>query len=281
MPLSSDIRLPGLRIPILHEDRALLAIDKPAGWQLAPEHAHRVANNLHALLMGSVINGEHWARSRGIRFVRYVHRLDEDTSGVLLMARSKGAVAQVGRLFTDNRVAKTYLAIVPGRPEQEHWTCRLPLLPFDRDKGRVFSNRKNGKPAETEFHVVATTPNHSLIACVPITGRTHQIRVHLEKTVGAIVGDSIYGSDSNKALGLRAVHVALRHPYTRKQIEIAAPWKGFVKRYGFDGAAIDFDPRALTGSPPLKRGTGKSHGQERQKRKKTRRRTKRSARKTR
>jgi len=268
MPRSPEIRLPGLKIKILHEDRALLAIDKPAGWQLAPEHAHRVENNLHALLMGSAINGDHWARSRGIRFVRYVHRLDEATSGVLIMARSKGAVSPVSRLFTDNRVAKVYLAVIPGQPRQDRWTCRLPLLPFDRDKGRVFVNRREGKPCETDFQLIATNDNSSLIACIPITGRTHQLRVHLAESARPIVGDGIYGDRAETGLGLRAIYAALPHPFTRRNIEIAAPWNEFAKRFGFDSRAIDFNPRAVTGSAPFKSATAKPHGKKVQKRKK-------------
>jgi RluA family pseudouridine synthase len=265
MPRKPEIRLPGLKIPILHEDRAILAIDKPAGWQLAPETARRVANNLHALLMGSIIAGDRWASSRGLRFIRHVHRLDEETSGVLLLARSKGAIAPLSQCFADNQVDKVYLAIVKGQPKEERWISRMALLPFDRIKGRVVSNRE-GKPTETHFQLLASDGDRSLVACRPVTGRTHQIRVHLAESGYPIVDDRIYAnappSDRENRLGLRAIYMSLRHPFTRKIIRIEAPWKQFVKRYGFDSRTIDFEPGAMTGSPPVSKRTPDSHGRQ-------------------
>lgn len=254
MPRTPEIRLPGLRIPILYEDRAILAIDKPVGWQLAPEYAKRIAQNLHALLMGSVVAGDPWARSRGIRFVRYVHRLDAPTSGVLLLARNKGAVAPLSRCFSHGGARKVYLAAVKGTPDREEWTSRLALLPLNKKTGKVAPNKREGKPAETRFQLIAREKDCSLIACEPITGRTHQIRVHLAEAGLPIIGDPLYLPSKNikpaDLLGLRAVSLSLQHPFTRKQVHIDAPWIAFAKSFGFNGRAIDFEPHKMTGSPP-------------------------------
>ncbi|MBL6765948.1 MAG: RluA family pseudouridine synthase [Verrucomicrobiae bacterium] len=250
MAVLKEIRLPGLTIPVLHEDRAMMAIDKPAGWMLAPEHADRVINNLHALLMGSIIAGDTWARSRGIRFLRYVHRLDADTTGVLILAKSKGAIGPLSQCFARHEVEKVYLAVIRGEPRRKSWVCDLPLGPPVRGTGRVTVSRSTGKPAETEFQVIATSDGHSLVACRPLTGRTHQIRVHLLETAGPIVGDRIYGGEKDRdaAMALRAVYLRLRHPFLRKPVAVTAPSAKFLRRFGFDPAVVDFDPAGMTGS---------------------------------
>ena len=228
----------------------MLAIDKPAGWMLAPEHAHKVINNLHALLMGSIIAGDAWARSRGIRFLRYVHRLDADTTGVLLLAKSKGAIGPLSRCFSDQAVDKVYLAVIDGTPKDEEWNCELPLAAPVKGTGRVTVSRKSGKEAVTRFRRLATLGERTLVACRPLTGRTHQIRVHLAETAGPIVGDRIYGDrrEEEEGLGLRAVWLRLRHPFTRREVSVEAPWTRFMRRFGFDPDIIDFAPEAMTRS---------------------------------
>lgn len=256
-----QIRLPGLTIPVLHEDRAMLAIDKPAGWMLAPEHAHKVIHNLHALLMGSVMAGDVWARSRGIRFLRYVHRLDADTTGVLLLAKSKGAIGPLSQCFARQEVDKVYLAVIEGVPKRDRWICQLPLGAPVKGTGRVTVNRASGKPAETQFQLLATQDGRSLIACRPLTGRTHQIRVHLAETAGAIMGDRIYGGAKGREvqLALRSVLLRLRHPFTRRSVEIVAPWTKFLRSFGFDPASVDFNPREMTRSRNLSKQPGRNN----------------------
>src|SRR5438477_532805 len=100
----------GERIPILYEDRSVLAIDKPSGWMLAPDSWRETGRNLHAALMAGIGAGDFWARSRNLKFLRFVHRLDAETSGVVLLARSAGAVRAYGKLFEGRQMEKIYLA---------------------------------------------------------------------------------------------------------------------------------------------------------------------------
>jgi len=101
------IELPGAEpIPILYEDRSVLAVDKPAGWLLVPVHWQRTSRNLQAALESSLRAGDWWARSRGLRYLRFVHRLDADTSGVLLLAKSSGALSACSKLFQTGQVEK-------------------------------------------------------------------------------------------------------------------------------------------------------------------------------
>src|SRR5512136_455169 len=117
MPKPSHIELPtGERFPILYEDRSVLAIDKPPGWMLVPFSWQRTGRNLQAALTSSIAAKDFWARSRNLKYLRFVHRLDADTTGILLVAKSPGAVNTFGTLFESRRMEKVYLAVVHGKP---------------------------------------------------------------------------------------------------------------------------------------------------------------------
>src|SRR5262245_48829608 len=177
------IALPGVApIPILYEDRSVMAIDKPRGWMLVPHSWQRTQRNLQAAIVSSIGAGDFWARSRGLKFLKFVHRLDADTTGILLFAKSLGAVETISALFESRQMQKTYLAVVTGTPKQDTWTCRLKLGPVSGQIGRVQVDERNGKEAETEFRVLQRKADgsRSLVEARPFTGRTHQIRVHLK-----------------------------------------------------------------------------------------------------
>lgn len=236
------IELPtGERIAILFEDRSVLAIDKPFGWMLVPFSWQKTARNLQAALTSSIAAGDFWARSRNLKFIRFVHRLDADTTGILLLAKSLGAVDSIGRLFETRRMDKVYLAVVDGLPPQKAWTTRLSLGPDPVQRGRMRADPR-GKSAETAFRVVQSDGRRSLVEARPFTGRTHQIRVHLAAGGFPIVGDVLYGKSSNAAqeLGLRAVSLGYIDPFTRRRVEIRAPMEAFLCKHRFEGAETDF-----------------------------------------
>jgi 23S rRNA pseudouridine1911/1915/1917 synthase len=238
MPKPSHIELPtGERIAILYEDRAALAIDKPRGWMLVPFSWQKTNRNLQAALTSSIAAKDFWARSRGLKFLRFVHRLDADTSGILLLAKSPGAVQTFGALFESRRMDKVYLAVVHGTPEPRQWTCRLKLGPDSKTIGRMQVDARNGKEAETHFRVLQTTASAALVEARPVTGRTHQIRVHLAESGHPVVGDELYGpraTKDDKALGLRAIRLGYVDPFVRRRVDIRAPVEEFVREYGFD-----------------------------------------------
>lgn len=241
------------RIPILYEDRAVIAIDKPRGWMLVPFTWQRTSRNLQAAIQSSIGSGAYWARCRQIRFLRYVHRLDAETTGILLFARSPGAVESLGELFESRRMEKKYLAVVEGVPKTEQWTCRLKLAKDDRDVSRMRVDGRAGKEAETWFRVVAALEGRTLIEARPFTGRTHQIRVHLAESGVPILGDTLYGTRSEWPLALRAVELAYTDPFTRRPIQIRAPLDGFLSDYGFEGllSAGGAEP-VLPGNVPVR-----------------------------
>ncbi len=234
-----EIELPdGTVIPILYEDRSVLAIDKPAGWLMVPTSWEKTARNLQLAIESSLNAGDYWARSRSLKFLRFVHRLDGETSGVVLFVKSPGAMRAFSELFEGRAVEKSYLAVIDGIPVQREWTCALPIVPVPGAKskmqvatGKLVAHAES-KEAETHFQVLRSDPQSSLVLARPKTGRTHQIRVHLAASGHPVVGDPLYGKGIG-ALALRAIGLAYRDPFTRKPIRIEAPYEDFVRKYGF------------------------------------------------
>jgi RluA family pseudouridine synthase len=243
MSKSRDILLgDGTTIPILYEDRNVLAIDKPPGWMLAPSHWDRTGRNLQLALEASLKERDFWVSSRNLKFLRFLHRLDAETSGLLLLARNPGVVPAYQKLFEGRQVDKLYLAVVQGIPKDHQWTCRAALLPDATERGRIKVARSpsaiDAKTAETHFKLLASRERRSLLLARPVTGRTHQIRVHLEASGHPVLGDPLYGSpesmrQSPPGLGLRAVGIAYREPFIAKQVRITAPAEAFALQYGF------------------------------------------------
>ena len=235
MPKPNCIELPDCEpIPILFEDRSVLAVDKPRGWMLVPHTWQKTSRNLQAAITSSIAAGDFWARSRGLKCLRHVHRLDADTSGILLFAKSPGAVDVISDLFESRRMEKTYLAVVMGEPKQTEWTCQLQLGPDPRQFGRMQVDVRGGKDAETRFTIRETRGEFTLVEAKPVTGRTHQIRVHLAACGLPIVGDPLYGRPENKLpLGLRAVRLAFVNPFTKNRVDIRAPQEDFLRQFGF------------------------------------------------
>jgi 23S rRNA-/tRNA-specific pseudouridylate synthase len=160
---------------------------------------------------------------------------------VLLLAKSEGALNSISDLFEQRRVEKVYLAVVHGVPKQTEWTCTIKLGGEPGQIGRVQADPVNGKDAETRFRVLQTREDPvrgplTLIEAHPLTGRTHQIRVHLAESGFEIIGDKLYGQPEPGGeipLGLRGVFLGYRCPFTKKNVEISASVKEFFKQYGF------------------------------------------------
>jgi RluA family pseudouridine synthase len=222
-------------MPILYEDRSVIVIDKPRGWMLIPHSWQKTTRNLQAAITSSISAGDFWARSRNLRFLRHVHRLDADTTGILLFAKSMGAVETFSDLFEGRKMEKTYLAVVNGTPREKEWTCRLKVSPDPRTIGKMKVDERDGKESETHFKLLETRGKFSLIEARPVTGRTHQIRIHLLESGLPIVSDELYGRREDKLpLGLRAVALAYSDPFTKRRVEIHAPVKEFLKEFGFN-----------------------------------------------
>lgn len=234
-----NIELPDSEdIPILYEDRSVLAIDKPAGWMLVPYSWQKTNRNLQAAITSSIAAGDFWARSRNLRFLRFIHRLDGDTTGVLLLGKSPGAVRTIGELFESRRMQKRYLAVTLGIPERDQWECKLPIGPDPSQIGRMRVDSRDGKAAQTAFRVVMKDParKQALLEALPYTGRTHQIRVHLAVSKTPVLNDPFYGIKGDGLLALRAAELSYTDPFTRRAVHIRASESGFMAQFGFASA---------------------------------------------
>lgn len=231
-------------IPILYEDRSVMAIDKPAGWMLVPHSWQKTKHNLQAAIVSSIAAGEFWARSRNLRFLRFIHRLDGETSGVLLFGRSAGAVHTFGRMFESRQMEKAYLVVVHGVPGAATWISREPIGPDSRRFGRMRVDARGGKDAETRFQVLHSTGGRTLLEARPVTGRTHQIRIHLLAAGHPVVGDELYGPDAERPprlrppMALRSILLGYADPFTRRPVRIVAPTEVFLKQHGFPTALV-------------------------------------------
>jgi len=236
MAKPNSIELPGCDpIPIIYEDRSVLAIDKPRGWMLVP-HSWRQTNwNLQAAIDSSLRAGDFWAYSRNLKYLRHIHRLDADTSGVMLFAKSDGAMHAMSDMFESRRMEKTYLAVVEGESREPEWTCELPIGPDPAKFGRMrVDHSEEGKESQTHFRVLTSNERFTLIEASPLTGRTHQIRLHLAESGCPIMCDELYGRvEKSFRLGLRAVRLAYKDTFTRKPVNIIAPSENFLKEFGF------------------------------------------------
>lgn len=237
MAKPKNIELPnGVEIPILYEDASTLAIDKPAGWMCAPTSWQSTGRNLQAALESSVNHRDYWARSRNINFLRFVHRLDADTSGVLLLAKSAGAMKALSELFQSRAVEKTYLAVVVGEVDEDQWICQAPIGQVKGRRGVMKIDEAEEADALTEFRALQRRAGFSLVEARPLTGRTHQIRVHLKAAGHPVLNDPIYGNDDaeKQTLALRAIEVSYVEPFRKKRVIVRARVAKFIGGHGFE-----------------------------------------------
>jgi RluA family pseudouridine synthase len=236
----------GTEMPILYEDRSVMAVDKPAGWVVSAEWQTNPDTNLQLFLQASLFNGDFWAKSRNLKFIRFVHRLDSMTSGVLLLSKSNGAIGPLSRLFETGATLKEYLAIVDGIPNKSEWAIEMSMAKDpDNPKVMAMSRSPEARESYTEFRVLATSDNRSVIHARPFTGRTHQIRLHLAQSRFPIAGDNLYNPihKSHKfsgpkkktiyPLGLRAIRLSYPNPFEKKIVRIKAATAGFLDSFGF------------------------------------------------
>ncbi|HUA74169.1 MAG TPA: RluA family pseudouridine synthase [Solirubrobacteraceae bacterium] len=215
---------------VAYEDEHLLVVDKAPGVVVHPAKGHR-EDTLSQLLAASAAENPGAAVPTGGDPERagIVHRLDRDTSGLLVVARSEQAHAALQKALARREIEREYLALVIGRPPARSGTIEAPIGRDPRVRTRMAVGGAGAREARTHFELERALARHSLLRLKLETGRTHQIRVHLQAIGYPVAGDPEYGGEG--ALGLQrqflhATRLAFAHPVTGAAIEVSSPLPG-------------------------------------------------------
>ena len=206
-----------MELEIPYEDEHLLVVDKPAGLVVHPAPGHARGTLVHGLVAHDAAGGEEPDRP-GI-----VHRLDRDTSGLLVVARSPEAHRRLQALVRKRALEREYLALVVGRPRSRRGTIEAAIGRDRNDPTRHSLDTTSPRDAVTHFELVELLPRHALLRVTLETGRTHQIRVHLAAIELPVAGDPLYGKRGDLDLErqfLHAARLAFPHPFGGERIEV-------------------------------------------------------------
>lgn len=240
-----------IRKMTIYEDDAILALNKPFG--LAVQGGVKTTRHVDGMLASLEKNGEK---------PRLVHRLDQDTGGLLILAKTRIAAARLGKAFQGHDVVKTYWALCAGVPEIKQGTINLAVAKKmvrvgDKDQERMTAaDEEDAKKAITDFMVLDSAGPASFLALKPLTGRTHQLRVHCAAMGTPIVGDRKYGGPGATIEGVpEGLHLFCRsmtfpHPETGRPITLIAPLTARMKE---TWSLFEFDPEAEVSWPDLRR----------------------------
>ena len=243
--LSSPATKEFWEIPVLFEDGDLLALDKPAGLLTSPDRDDAERPNLMKLLHGGIELQKPWAKERNLTYLANAHRLDFETSGVLLLAKNKPALIALANLFGSEKPLKKYVALAWGNPPEQSFEVDAKLSPHPVRLDQMRVDPRDGKKSKTAFEVLEQFSDWCLLRCTPLTERTHQIRVHLKHAGFTVVGDELYGGkklwlsrlkkdfhlkpgkEERPLLARVALHaeeLTLPHPVTNEPVNLKSEW---------------------------------------------------------
>ncbi len=243
--LSSPATRDFWEIPVLFEDDHLLALDKPNGLSSSPDREDLQRPNLLTLLHAGIADHKPWAAERGLSYLMISHRQDFETSGVILLAKSKTVLVQLANLFSSEKPLQRYLALVCGTPPEDRIEIDARIAPHPVKTGLMHVDSKRGKRSRTVVQVLERFARYALVRCESPIVRTHQIRVHLRHIGLPVAGDLLYGGrplflshlkrdyhakktePERPLIGRTALHAEelhLPHPVTSEMLVIRAPW---------------------------------------------------------
>jgi 23S rRNA pseudouridine1911/1915/1917 synthase len=242
-------------LDILYEDSDLLVLNKPAGLVVHPAPGNPDRTLVNALLAHC---GESLSGIGGVRRPGIVHRLDKDTSGVMVVAKNDESHRALARMFASHDLTRIYRALVWGGPKAQKGTIEAAIGRHPVDRKRMTVRRSGGRPALTEYWVeqrfgLPHAPIASLLGARLGTGRTHQVRVHLAHLGCPVVGDPIYGRKSRNAsqpaslrgFGRQALHAAIlgfRHPRTGREMRFATELPQDFRRLVSELNTVKYNP---------------------------------------
>ena len=207
-------------LKIIYEDDDVAIINKPQGMVVHPSFGH----SEHTLVNAILHHCQDLSGINGVARPGIVHRIDKDTSGLICVAKNDAAHNFLAEQLKDHTMSRTYVALVRGVIKENHGTVNMPIGRDKRDRQKMAVTRENSKDAITNFDVIKRYKEHTLIECHLVTGRTHQIRVHMSYINHPVEGDPLYGGRSYKKLYsggqlLTAVKLKLVHPRSKKAME--------------------------------------------------------------
>ncbi|MCM8774769.1 MAG: RluA family pseudouridine synthase [Candidatus Omnitrophica bacterium] len=223
-----ETRAEDIPIDIIYEDADLIVVNKPAGMVVHPAHG----NPYHTLVNALLFHVQELSKLGSPVRPGIVHRLDKDTSGLLVVAKNEQSHADLSRQFKNHTIERAYQAVVYGVVQHDEGLCEEPV-------GRAFLNRKKvvvkpsgGKSATTYFRVLRRFRKATLLEVRPKTGRTHQIRVHMKHLGHPVLGDALYGipSQTIDRQALHAFSLGLCHPRTRQKCYWECPLPDDMKK---------------------------------------------------
>ena len=221
---SPDIEPENIPLDILYEDDSILMINKPKGMVVHPSAGHYTGTLVNAVLWHcqGQLSGINGVSRPGI-----VHRIDKDTTGVLVVCKNDAAHNTVAAQLKEHSITRKYRAIVHGVIKEDEGTVDAPIGRHPTERKKMASGVKNGKRAVTHYRVLERFQGYTYVECQLETGRTHQIRVHMASIHHPLLGDTVYGpaKDSHHLEGqtLHAMVLGLIHPVTGEYLEVEAP----------------------------------------------------------
>ena len=221
-----------LPLSVLYEDSSIIVVDKPPGMVVHPAPGNPSGTLVNALI--------HYCKDlagiNGVLRLGIVHRLDKETSGAMVVAKDDASYHQLTRQFKDRTVKKDYLAIARGKFNREEGSIDLAIGRHPRERKRMSTRARRGRPAVTRWKVVERFDGLTLLEIFPETGRTHQIRVHLSTMGHPLLGDPLYGKRGGiedpalrgcpqrlKRQALHAYRLSFIHPRTEERVEFISP----------------------------------------------------------
>ena len=225
IPEAKETKLKAQEIPldIIYEDSDIIVINKPKGMVVHPANGNPDGTLVNAILSicKNSLSGIGGELRPGI-----VHRLDKDTSGLIIVAKNDKAHINMSEQIKERNVKKTYIALVRGNVPEEEATINMPIGRSTKDRKKM-AVTKNGKQAITHFKVLKRYSKYTLLEIKIETGRTHQIRVHMAEIGYPVVGDAVYSNGKNEfgieGQMLHAYKLEFMHPITNKHMELTAP----------------------------------------------------------